>query len=63
MFRDNGVDVATYELCLFAELRDRLRAGDIWVVGSGQYRALEDQLIPKVNPISARKQVLASKNS
>ena len=23
VFRDNGVDVATYELCLFAELRDR----------------------------------------
>ena len=47
VFRDNGVDVATYELCLFAELRDRLRAGDIWVVGSRQYRAVEDQLIPK----------------
>ena len=40
VFRDNGVDVATYELCLFAELRDRLRAGDIWVVGSRQYRAV-----------------------
>ena len=47
VFLDNGVDVATYELCLFAELRDRLRSGDIWVVGSGQYRAVEDQLIPK----------------
>ena len=47
VFRDNGVDVATYELCLFAELRDRLRAGDIWVVGSRQYRAVEDQLIPE----------------
>ncbi len=46
-FRDNGVDVAAYELCLFAELRDRLRAGDIWVVGSRQYRAVEDQLIAK----------------
>ncbi len=27
-------------------LRDRLRAGDIWVEGSRQWRAIEDQLIP-----------------
>ena len=47
VFRDNGIDVATYELWHFAELRDRLRAGDIWVVGSRQYRAVEDQLISK----------------
>lgn len=40
-------DGPAYELCLFAELRDRLRAGDVWVVGSRQYRAVEDQLIPK----------------
>lgn len=41
-----SVDIAAYELCLFAELRDRLRAGDVWVVGGRQYRAIEDQLIP-----------------
>ena len=27
-------------------MRDRLRAGDIWVEGSRQWRAIEDQLIP-----------------
>ena len=27
-------------------LRDQLRAGDIWVEGSRQWRAVEDQLIP-----------------
>ena len=27
-------------------LRDRLRAGDIWVEGSRQWSAVEDQLIP-----------------
>lgn len=44
----NGmIDGAAYELCVFAELRDRLRAGDIWVAGSRQYRAVEDQLIAK----------------
>jgi len=41
------IDGAVYELCFFAELRDRLRAGDIWVTGSRQYRAVEDQLIAK----------------
>ena len=41
------IDGAAYELCFFAELRDRLRAGDIWVAGSRQYRAVEDQLITK----------------
>jgi hypothetical protein len=30
-----------YELCALAELRDRLRAGDIWVTGSRQYRDLK----------------------
>jgi hypothetical protein len=35
-----------YELCAFAELRDRLRAGDIWVTGSRQYRDFETYLIP-----------------
>ena len=47
VLRDGSIDAAAYELCLFAELRDRLRAGDVWVVGSRQYRAVEDQMIPK----------------
>jgi Tn3 transposase DDE domain len=33
-------------LCALAELRDRLRAGDIWVTGSRQYRDFETYLIP-----------------
>ena len=36
----------TYEFCVFVELRDRLRAGDVWVEGSRRYRAVEQQLIP-----------------
>jgi len=47
VFRDAAVDPQAYELCFFAELRDRLRAGDVWVEGGRQYRAVEDQLIPK----------------
>jgi hypothetical protein len=46
---DGVIDGAAYELCCFAELRDRLRAGDIWVAGSRQYRAVEDQ-----RPLSGR---------
>ena len=34
-----------YELCVLSELRDRLRAGDIWVVGSRRYRSFEERLI------------------
>jgi hypothetical protein len=31
-------------------LRDRLRAGDVWVVGSRQYRAFEERLISRETP-------------
>src|SRR3546814_6886495 len=37
---------STYEFCALVELRDRLRAGDMWVEGSRRYRAVEQQLIP-----------------
>lgn len=40
------LDRRTYEFCVLAELRDRLRAGDMWVEGSRRYRAAEQQLIP-----------------
>ena len=36
-----------YELCVYFELRDRLRAGDVWVEGSRQHRNFDDRLIPK----------------
>ncbi len=44
---DAGVDRAGYELCAFSELRERLRAGDIWVAGSKRYRAFDDDLLPR----------------
>ena len=46
VFPSSGVDRRFYELCALAELRDRLRAGDIWVTGSRQYRDFETYLIP-----------------
>jgi TnpA family transposase len=42
-----GVDRRYYELCVLSELRDRLRAGDVWVAGSRQYRSFEERLISK----------------
>ena len=46
VFPSSGVNRHFYELCALGELRDRLRAGDIWVTGSRQYRDFETYLIP-----------------
>jgi len=48
--RDSGGEASiehrrTWEAATLLALRDRLRAGDIWVEGSRQWRAIEDQLI------------------
>jgi TnpA family transposase len=44
----NGViDRRYYEICVLSELRDRLRAGDVWIVGSRQYRSFEERLLSK----------------
>jgi TnpA family transposase len=42
---DAGTDHRIWEAATLLALRDRLRAGDIWVDGSRQWRAIEDQLI------------------
>jgi len=41
------IDRRYYELCVLSELRDRLRAGDVWVSGSRQYRSFDERLISK----------------
>ena len=46
VMRDGVVDRAAYELCALSQLRDRLRAGDIWVAGSRQFRDFDSYLIP-----------------
>ncbi|EME71282.1 transposase [Paramagnetospirillum caucaseum] len=40
------VERRSYEICAFSELRDRLRAGDVWVEGSQTCRSFEDCLLP-----------------
>jgi hypothetical protein len=42
----DGTERRIWEAATLLALRDRLRAGDIWVEGSRQWRAVEDQLIP-----------------
>jgi hypothetical protein len=46
VLRDGQVVRAAYELCALTQLRDRLRAGDIWVEESRQYRASDSYLLP-----------------
>jgi TnpA family transposase len=41
------LDRRYYELCVLSELRGRLRAGDVWVVGSRRYRSFEEHLISR----------------
>jgi TnpA family transposase len=45
VFRAEGIDRRFYELCLMAELKNALRAGDLSVVGSRQFRNFEDYLM------------------
>ena len=40
------IDRRFWELCAMAELKNRLRAGDVWVEGSRRYRSLDDDLLP-----------------
>jgi len=42
-----AIDRRYYALCVLSELRNRLRAGDVWVVGSRRYRSFEERLISR----------------
>jgi len=52
--RSDGItiDLRAWEVAVFVHLRERLRAGDIWVEGSRAWRSFEDYLLPR--PIFAR---------
>ncbi|MDR6775521.1 Tn3 family transposase, partial [Azospirillum sp. BE72] len=47
VIKKEGIDRKAYEICAMSELRDRLRAGDVWVEGSRQYRNFESCLMPR----------------
>ena len=42
----DGLDPRAYEVAVIVHLRDRLRAGDVWIEGSRAYRQFEDYLLP-----------------
>ncbi|MCO5190427.1 MAG: DUF4158 domain-containing protein [Anaerolineae bacterium] len=44
---DGTVKRRGYELCVLSELRDRLRAGDVWLDGSRRYADIDSYLIPR----------------
>lgn len=46
VLRNGEVIRPAYELCVLTQLRDRLRAGDVWVAGSRQYRSFDSYLLP-----------------
>jgi hypothetical protein len=46
VFGEHGIDRHYYKHCAVSELRNGLRAGDVWVSGSWQFKDFEDYLIP-----------------
>ncbi len=46
VFKGDEIDRRFYELCVLSELRNALRSGDLWVVGSRQFRDFEEYLLP-----------------
>ena len=46
VFKGEEIDRRFYELCVLSELRNALRSGDLWVVGSRQFRDFEEYLLP-----------------
>lgn len=47
VIKKDGIVRKAYEICALSELRDRLRAGDVWVEGSRQYQDFESCLMPR----------------
>src|SRR5262249_38124061 len=43
---DGGIDHRFYELCALSELKNTLRAGDVWALGSRQFKDFEAYLLP-----------------
>ena len=49
-YPDTEDDRRAYEFCVFSKLRNRLRAGDVWVDRSRQYQDFETDLLLEVDP-------------
>ncbi|WP_339372706.1 hypothetical protein [Paenibacillus elgii] len=51
---EEGFDRRFYELCVLSEMKNALRAGDIWVYGSRQFKDFEECLLPTPRFIDQR---------
>jgi len=47
VLNEQGVDRRYYEMAAMCELKDALRSGDVWVVGSRQFKDFEEYLLPQ----------------
>jgi TnpA family transposase len=45
VFMEQGIDRRFYELCVLSELKNRLHSGDVWVVGSRQFKDFDTYLL------------------
>ncbi len=45
--KDGKIDRSAYEIAVMVELRNRLRAGDVWIEDGRRYRSIDDQMIPR----------------
>lgn len=59
VIKDNGINRHYYEFGVFSELCNHLRSGDMWVIGSKQYKDFEEYLLPqeKWSELKNKKQV------
>ncbi len=46
VFNGERINRHYYEMCALSELRSALRSGDVWVVGSRQFKDFEEYLLP-----------------
>ena len=44
---DKGIDRRFYEMAVLVELKDALRSGDVWAVGSRQFKDFDEYLLPR----------------
>lgn len=51
IYKNGGPNRRIYETAVVSTLRDRLRAGDVWVKGSRDYRRFDSYLMPKVEAV------------
>lgn len=45
VFTQSGIDRRFYELCVLSELKNALRSGDLWVVGSRQFNDFKEYML------------------